>query len=89
MKKFFNKVKFLFQIHKSLPLLFRFFTSKQISMKKRAFFFLAIVGYVVVPTDLIADFIPVIGLVDDVTILSFLVGNIQKQYEQSQVSQIS
>lgn len=87
MKKLWKRATFLFQFHKSVPLLFRFFTSKQISLQTRAFYFLAIFGYAFLPVDLIPDFIPVFGLLDDVTIVSFLLGNMQKQYDQSQTLQ--
>ena len=37
--------------------------------------FVAALGYFILPTDLVTDFLPVIGYTDDMALLTFVVGN--------------
>ncbi len=37
--------------------------------------FVAALGYFILPTDLVTDFLPVIGYADDMALLTFVVGN--------------
>jgi len=47
---------------------------KTIPMKVRLAF-VAALGYFILPTDLVADFLPVIGYTDDMALLTFVIGN--------------
>lgn len=79
MKKLLKRIFFIFTIHKSIPFVFRFFTSKEVSWQKRALFALLIVGYAAMPLDLINDFLLGIGLVDDVAVMALLLDFMKKQ----------
>lgn len=79
MKKLLKRIFFIFTLHKSVPFIFRFFTSKEISWKKRGLFALLIVGYAAFPLDLINDFLLGIGMIDDVTVIALLLDIMKKQ----------
>lgn len=79
MKQSLKRVFFIFRLHKSVPFVYRFFTSKLVSFKKK-FLFLAVIGaYVLLPLDLIHDYLPLIGIVDDVTLIALLLDVMRKQ----------
>lgn len=56
----------------TIPLFFKALRSKETPLTAKALV-LASIAYVVVPTDIIADVIPVVGLLDDAVVLQFLI----------------
>ncbi len=57
---------------KTIPLFFSALRSKETPPAAKALVVLSI-AYVVIPTDVIVDFIPVMGLFDDAIVLPFLI----------------
>ncbi|RLD40294.1 MAG: hypothetical protein DRI89_12305 [Bacteroidetes bacterium] len=55
-------------------MLYFLIADKTIPMKVRLAF-VAALGYFILPTDLVADFLPVIGYTDDMALLTFVIGN--------------
>jgi len=72
MLRFFNRVRFLFQFHKSIPFLKDFFFSNEVKTSLKVLFVALILGYFILPIDIIPDFLAVIGIVDDATIALFI-----------------
>lgn len=72
MKSFIRRLKFLFSIHKSIPFLYDFFKSKEVKPKVKILFTILMIGYVVLPFDLIPDFMALFGVVDDITVVLFI-----------------
>lgn len=54
------------------------FTSKEVSIKKKILSIAFLVGYVAMPLDLIPDFLPFIGILDDIGIVLFILNRIVK-----------
>lgn len=75
MKKFLKRSLFIFKVHRSIPVVFRFFTSRGISNGEKWFFVLAFILYTILPF----NELPILGEVDDVVALSFLVDLMRKQ----------
>ena len=55
-------------------LLFYLLTDKSVSVRNKLII-MAALGYFILPTDLIADFIPVLGFTDDAAFLSYALTN--------------
>ncbi|RDW17153.1 hypothetical protein CWR48_14610 [Oceanobacillus arenosus] len=68
MKRFISRIGFLFKFHKSIPFMKDFFLSKEINNANKLLFIIVILGYIVLPLDIIPDFLLGFGVVDDVTI---------------------
>lgn len=60
-----------------LLLLFYMLADKSIPYRKRLII-LAALGYFILPTDFVADFIPVLGFTDDVSFLIFAVSSVNE-----------
>jgi uncharacterized membrane protein YkvA (DUF1232 family) len=58
----------------SLFILYYLLLDKNIPLKVRSVFIGAL-GYFVLPTDLVADFLPVIGFTDDIALISYVIAN--------------
>ena len=66
-----NKISdYLFLLPDFFMLLFRLLKDKRVE-KKLKYFIVAVMAYVISPIDLIPDFIPVIGYVDDLVLVVF------------------
>jgi uncharacterized membrane protein YkvA (DUF1232 family) len=78
LKKFFKRMKFVFKVKKFLPFLIEFFTSRTVSFKKKAVSIGLMIGYFLIPFDLIPDFLTLIGVVDDVGIMLIILQQIIK-----------
>lgn len=69
MKKFFKRIRMIFKVKKFFPFLIEFFTSKTVPVKKKVLSLGLIIGYFLLPFDIIPDFLTLIGVVDDVGVL--------------------
>ncbi|SES97154.1 Protein of unknown function [Oceanobacillus limi] len=69
---FFKRLGFLFKFRKSIPFLKDFFLARDVNLLKKMLFILLIIGYIIIPFDVIPDFILGLGIVDDLTIALFL-----------------
>ncbi|MGQ0515059.1 YkvA family protein, partial [Bacillus sp. D-CC] len=67
-----------FHVRRFVPFLFDFFTSKEVSIKKKILSIAFLVGYVAMPLDLLPDFLPFIGILDDIGIVLFILNRIVK-----------
>ncbi|MFX3622448.1 MAG: YkvA family protein [Ectobacillus sp.] len=83
MKKLWRRMRFIFNIRKSLPFLKEFFLSEDVSRKKKAIAVALLIGYIAFPFDLIPDFLVFFGIVDDVMILTLLLQQIVKMAPSS------
>lgn len=78
MKKLISRLRVVFHVRRFVPFLFDFFTSKEVSIKKKILSVAFLVGYVAMPFDLIPDFLPFIGILDDIGIVLFILNRIVK-----------
>lgn len=78
LKKMLKKLFFVFTLHRSVPFVIKFFTSKEVVTKKKVFFASIIALYAVIPIDLIHDYLPLIGIVDDVTLIAIVLDRMKK-----------
>ncbi|MEQ6391225.1 DUF1232 domain-containing protein [Bacillaceae bacterium S4-13-58] len=83
MIRFARRLKFLFNIKKSIPFLIEFFLSKEVTSSKKWISLGFIVIYAIFPFDLIPDFIVGLGIVDDLTILTLVLQQIIKMAPDS------
>ena len=58
----------------SVLILYYLLFDKSIPFKVRTVF-MASLGYFILPTDLVADFLPVIGFTDDIALISYVIAN--------------
>ncbi|KFM99837.1 DUF1232 domain-containing protein [Bacillus clarus] len=78
MKKFINRFRFVFHFRRFGPFLFDFFTSKEVAVKKKIVSIAFLVAYVALPIDLIPDFLPFFGVLDDIGVVLFILQRIVK-----------
>jgi uncharacterized membrane protein YkvA (DUF1232 family) len=67
-----RRIKFIFNIRKSVPFLIRFFKSGEVSLGKKWFSVLLLIAYLVFPWDIIPDFLVFLGLVDDLAVFTYI-----------------
>jgi uncharacterized membrane protein YkvA (DUF1232 family) len=78
LKKFFKRIKLIFKVKKFIPFLIEFFASRTVPVKKKVISIGMIIGYFLLPFDLIPDFLTLIGVVDDIGILLIVLQQIIK-----------
>ncbi|RXT15292.1 YkvA family protein [Ammoniphilus sp. CFH 90114] len=83
MRKVFRRFRFLLNLRKSIPFLFAFFRSGQVSIAYKLLSGLLVVGYLVFPFDLIPDFLVFFGILDDITLLAWILQTIVKWAPES------
>lgn len=72
MKRFGKRLQFLLKFHKSVPFVTDFFVSKEVTIGSKLMFAILIIGYIAFPFDIIPDFLFLFGILDDITIVAFL-----------------
>ncbi|TFE03331.1 DUF1232 domain-containing protein [Jeotgalibacillus sp. R-1-5s-1] len=72
MPKFLSRVRFLFTLKKSFPFLKDYFTSRHVHPMKKIIPAGLAVAYLLLPIDLLPDYLGIIGLTDDLAIVTFL-----------------
>lgn len=81
MKKIWRGFTWLFRLHKFFPFLFRFFSSKHISRKRKIAYVGGFLVYAFVPFDVLPDFLTFLGIVDDATLFLWIIGSMEKDYQ--------
>lgn len=78
MKRFLKRIKLIFKIKKFIPFLIEFFTTRLVPIKTKIISLGLLVGYFLLPFDLIPDFLTLIGIVDDVGVMLIIFQQIIK-----------
>jgi uncharacterized membrane protein YkvA (DUF1232 family) len=78
MRKFFKRIRLIFKVKRFVPFLIEFFTSKMVPVKQKIMSAGLIIGYFILPFDIIPDFLTLIGIVDDVGVLLIIFQQIIK-----------
>ncbi|MFC7322087.1 YkvA family protein [Halobacillus campisalis] len=78
MLRIWRRIKFLANIRKSIPFLLEFFRSPDVSFNKKLISVVLMGAYLIFPWDIIPDFLVLIGLVDDIAVLTFILQQIVK-----------
>ncbi|MGM0854183.1 MAG: YkvA family protein [Bacillota bacterium] len=76
--RFMKRVRFLFNIRKSVPFLVDFFRSKEVSVFKKVLSIGIVAVYFWLPFDLIPDVFVLFGIVDDIAVFTFVLQLIVK-----------
>lgn len=78
MKKFLKRIRLVFKVKRFVPFLIEFFTSGLVPLKQKLISIGLIIGYFLLPFDIIPDFLTLIGVVDDVGVLLIIFQQIIK-----------
>jgi uncharacterized membrane protein YkvA (DUF1232 family) len=78
MKKFFKRIRLIFKVKRFVPFLIEFFTSNTVPLKQKVISAGLIIGYFLLPFDIIPDFLTLIGIVDDIGVLLIIFQQIIK-----------
>ncbi len=70
--KFLKRLKFLINFRKSVPFLVAFFKSNDVSNSKKVLSIGLVLAYILVPFDIIPDFLLGFGIIDDLTVLTLV-----------------
>ncbi|WRP04808.1 DUF1232 domain-containing protein [Rossellomorea aquimaris] len=89
MMRFVKRVRFLFNVRRSVPFLVDFFRSKEVSLFKKLLSVGMVAVYFWLPFDLIPDVFILFGIVDDLAVFAFVLqlivkmapGELQHRYE--------
>lgn len=83
MLRMWRRIRFLFQFKKSIPFLRDFFLSEEVSNVKKFLSVAMVVGYTLIPFDVIPDFLIFFGLVDDLAVAGFIFQQMVKMAPES------
>ncbi|MCC5800648.1 YkvA family protein [Rossellomorea vietnamensis] len=89
MIRFVKRVRFLFNVRRSVPFLVDFFRSSDVSAVKKGLSVGVVAFYIWLPLDLIPDVFLLLGIVDDLAVFTFILQlmvkmaplELQKKYE--------
>ena len=81
--KFLKRIKFVFKFWKFLPFLRDYFLSREVSAGKKLFPVAAGLLYILLPLDLVPDFLSIFGFTDDIVITSFVLQQMVKMAPES------
>lgn len=83
MRKIWKRMKFVFTFRRSLPFLKDFFLSREVALFHKILSVALVIGYFLMPLDLIPDFLTVFGFIDDIAIFSFILQQMVKMAPQA------
>lgn len=72
MRKLIRRIRFILNIKRSVPFLIEFFLSNLVPMKHKTLAVLLFMGYLIFPFDLVPDFLGFFGILDDLSILTWV-----------------
>lgn len=78
MKKLWGRMRLLLRVRRFVPFLKEFFLSSEVSGRKKVLSVVIIVGYWLLPFDIVPDFLSFFGLIDDVAIFMLVLRQIVK-----------
>jgi uncharacterized membrane protein YkvA (DUF1232 family) len=78
MAKFLKRIRFLFNIRRSVPFLVAFFKSSSVKGTKKLLSVALIIGYILLPFDIIPDWLVIFGIVDDIAVFTLILQQIIK-----------
>lgn len=81
--KFLKRIKFVLKFWKFLPFLRDYFLSREVSAGKKLFPVVAGLLYILLPLDLVPDFLSIFGFTDDIVITSFVLQQMVKMAPES------
>ncbi|PFG06159.1 uncharacterized protein DUF1232 [Bacillus sp. es.034] len=89
MIRFLKRVRFLFNVRRSVPFLVDFFRSRDVSAVKKGLSVGLVAFYIWLPLDVIPDVFLLLGIVDDLAVFTFILQlmvkmapeELQKKYE--------
>lgn len=83
MIKLWRRVKFVFNVRKSIPFLNQFFRSKEVSKEKKWTSVLLLILYLIFPWDIIPDVLVFFGIIDDLAVFTFVLQLMVKMAPES------
>jgi uncharacterized membrane protein YkvA (DUF1232 family) len=78
MRRFINRMRFIFNIQRFVPFIIDFFRSREVPARRKIISILLIAGYGLFPFDLIPDFLIGLGIADDLAVIAFVLQQIVK-----------
>ncbi|MHB8171002.1 MAG: YkvA family protein [Thermincolia bacterium] len=66
-----NRLGLLFQLHKSIPLAWKLLLDQRVTLNLKLWFILPVAFYVALPFDVVLDYIPFLGQIDDIAVIIF------------------
>ncbi|WP_436373643.1 YkvA family protein [Cytobacillus sp. BC1816] len=81
--KFLKRIKFVFKFWRFLPFLKDYFLSWEVSAGKKLLPVAAAILYILLPLDLVPDFLSILGFTDDIVITSFVLQQMVKMAPES------
>ncbi|MDM5209280.1 YkvA family protein [Cytobacillus kochii] len=78
MKKFFKRVGFVLTFWRFIPFFFEYLVAKDIPLWKKLLPVGVSIAYILIPIDLIPDFLYIIGITDDVLFTTFILQSMVK-----------
>ncbi|QVY61191.1 YkvA family protein [Cytobacillus gottheilii] len=73
-----KRVKFIFKFWKFIPFLKEYFLSREVSTAKKVLPVAGVVAYILLPFDIIPDFLTIFGVTDDIVLTTFLLQQMVK-----------
>lgn len=83
MKRLFNRLALIAKVWKFIPFLKDYYVSSEVSLTKKVLPLLFIFGYIILPIDLIPDFLTIFGVTDDIVITTFIIQRMIKMAPDS------
>lgn len=80
--RFFRRIRFILNIKKFIPFLFDFFKSPSVPPSRKVLSLALMFGYFLFPFDAVPDFLVLLGIVDDVAVIGFVLQLIVKMAPQ-------